>query len=128
MTTTVRKLTPTKKRPSRSQTKRAPANEQTVKSGGAGKPRARSRRVATAVAVQSPARGQHGGKRAGAGAKTGNLNAVKTGARSQTIMKAVRLLMATPITAAIFGALAAHVTGNNAAAKRHTERALRLLP
>jgi len=85
-----------------------------------------ARRPAPRGNKPSSAKPTHGGRRTGAGARPGNLNAVKTGSRSKLLQAAVKKLMSEPVTAAIFGALCAFVTGDTAAGRRQAAHALRL--
>ena len=70
---------------------------------------------------QRPGRG---GRRPGAGAPPGNLNAVRHGARSQQIREGVDALLSDPLTGHLFAALISVVMNKPKRARYHTLQAL----
>ena len=67
---------------------------------------------------------RHGGRRAGAGAPAGNLNAVKTGAGSAIIQEGIEALMSDPLTGHLFSALIMIVTNRHQRAQHHMLEAM----
>ena len=73
---------------------------------------------------RTPAQPSHGGRRPGAGAPPGNLNALRHGARSELVHTAVSQLLEDPYTGQLLMALLTVVTGNKERSRIHLRAAL----